>query len=192
MGAYYVQSSDQAVGAGMAAFLYRAFGNFVADRRHPCAAQRCACDVTNPDAGIVANAATGDCSRARARSGAAGFDNNQSAGQSASSRYGDAAGSGAGETNKTVTAPCGTWSICCSNEPAGNCGRQRRSARCFTRWRCCLAAHRRQRRAHQRRGSECRSLPAARRGAGGRARADRHPAFRGGQSQPVFFARLQP
>ena len=53
MGAYYVQSSDQAVGAGMAAFLYRAFGNFVADRRHPCAAQRCACDVTNPDAGIV-------------------------------------------------------------------------------------------------------------------------------------------
>ena len=53
------------------------------------------------------------------------------------------------------------------------------------------AAHRRQRHAHQRRRGECRSFLAGRRGAGGRARPDRHPAFRRGQSQPVFSAWLQ-
>ena len=65
-------------------------------------------------------------------------------------------------------------------EPAGHRGRQRRHARRFIRWRRCPAAHRRQRHAHQRRGGECRALLAARRGAGGRARPDRHPAFRRG------------
>ena len=50
-------------------------------------------------------------------------------------------------------------------EPAGHCGRQRRHARHFIRWRRCATTHRRQRRAHQRRGGECRALLAARRGA---------------------------
>ena len=78
-------------------------------------------------------------------------------------------------------------------EPAGHRGRQRRDAWRVIRRRGCPAAHRRQRRAHQRRGSECRSLP---RGVGEALEAvpgpDRHPAFRRGQSQPVFSARLQP
>ena len=44
---------------------------------------------------------------------------------------------------------------------------------------------------HQRRGVECVPCFAGRRSAGGGAGADRHPAFRRGQSQPVFSARLQ-
>ena len=44
---------------------------------------------------------------------------------------------------------------------------------------------------HQRRGVECAAGLARRRGAGGGAGPDRDPAFRRGQSQPVFSARLQ-